>query len=107
MYVPSSLTGVYGRRTAFSAPSGLNLVRRALATLRPETWSSSGSLNRRRLVLWLTVSTSSSCRLRKPCSPPVKAFFASALATPPTAALVISLTFASAFFAAGVPGTRK
>src|SRR3569833_784352 len=66
--------GVYGLMTGFSASGALNLVRTALAMCRPDTMSSSGSLNRKRLVLWFTFSTSSSCRLTKPCSPPVRAF---------------------------------
>lgn len=65
--------GVYGLRVAFSSFGPLNLVRTALATVRPETWPDSGSSKRRRLVLWLMFSTSARRRETKPWSPPVKA----------------------------------
>lgn len=101
---PSSLIGVYGRITGFSAPWGWYLVKMALAMCRPETMSSSGSLKRKSLVLWLTFCTSSSLRLTKPWSPPVKAFLTSAVAD--EAALAASLILASAFLAAGVPAKK-
>lgn len=82
---------MYGRITGFSASAGLNLVRRALATCIPDTWSSSGSWKMNFLVLWLTISTSLSSREMKPWSPPRKAFFGG----PATA----SFTLASAFWA--------
>ncbi len=53
---PSWLIGVYGLTTGFSSPAGWNLVKMALAVFRPDTMSGSGSLNRKRLVLWLTFS---------------------------------------------------
>lgn len=88
--------GVYGRITGFSASAGLYFVRMALVNVTPETMSSSGSLKRKRLVLWLTISTSSSLRLTKPWSPPVRA----ALAAAPVTELAASLTLASALAAA-------
>jgi hypothetical protein len=48
------------------------------ATLSPLTWSGAGSSNLSLLVSWLYVSTSTSFRSMKPCSPPVNAFGASA-----------------------------
>jgi hypothetical protein len=68
--------GVYGLITGFSAPSGLNLVKMALAICTPETISSSGSLKRSFFVLWLTSSTLSTFKGMNPCSPPVNAAFA-------------------------------
>ena len=44
------------------------------ATLRPEVWLLSGRANRNLFVLWLISSISSSFKLMKPWSPPVKAF---------------------------------
>jgi hypothetical protein len=71
----------------------------ALATLRPETMSSSGSLKRNRLVLWLMSSTSSSFKVMKPWSPPVNAFFGSLaglVARPALAATSLALALACA-----------
>jgi hypothetical protein len=90
----SSLTGVYGLITAFSIPGPLYLVKSAEATLKPLTWSPSGSAKRNFLVLWLTSSTLWSFRLMKPWSPPVKALAAAA----PIALFALS----SALFAASL-----
>jgi hypothetical protein len=48
------------------------------ATGKPLSISSSGSLKVSFLVLWFTISDFSSSSDTKPCSPPVKAFFAEA-----------------------------
>jgi hypothetical protein len=75
----------------------------ALAMCRPETMSSSGRRKRKRFELWLTISTSSSFRLTQPWSPPVSAALTSPGDSFSVAALETSLTFSSAFLAAGVP----
>ena len=77
----------------------LNFVSNALATGSPEVESSSFSLKRNFLVLWLTFSTLSSSKLMKPWSPPVKALTG---AIPVTAPILAGIFFSS-FLLAGMP----
>jgi len=83
----------------FSISGPLYLVINALATGSPETASSSSSLKRNFLVLWLIFSTLSNTKLMKPWSPPLKHLMGSM----PVPAPVFAGTLLSSVLLAGWP----